>query len=64
VNKLELASVSTVGAVIRHPEPPGPAYDVVLRCFECDWGMTVPDWATACNVGIEHEQQEHGKARL
>ena len=60
MNKVQLAEQSTVAAFTRLR---GPMVTHVLRCFECDWGMTVDTWAAALNTAIGHER-EHGKGKF
>ena len=57
MNSAMLAERSTV-IVLRRGGHRGP---YVLRCFDCDWGVTVGGtWKDALDEGTAHER-EHGK---
>lgn len=58
MNRGTLGTWSSVMAVLWDP---GPVHFFVLRCFLCDWGMTVSSHKDALDSGIEHES-EHGLA--
>jgi hypothetical protein len=54
MNSVQMAPLSTVAVLIRSTD------HYILRCVDCDWGLTLADWQVALAEATAHER-EHGK---